>query len=211
MKTKNEILNLGVIKGSIVLLDYFGMEVVGIIDRVEDKEIIFTESVITKEKRLHNVWIRKPSLKENERFLLSNINHIELLKDEDYTEILSSVNLESKHITECQFGRLISSLIKNKENLKTFETSVFSKENALNHSCVKFKIKTNPTKSNWCHITLYSSDNCTQLILVLTSEYFDKTKNENKVSVKEEYIDTFDDKGIDSVIEKFESLTGLIF
>lgn len=170
MKTKNQILSLNVFEGCAVEVLYLGMKVVGLFKEVDNEKITFVESVIIE---LPQKEVKCPSIKLNQKFDLRGVDEIEIKSILNYQYCLEHHNLESPNLNYYLNSNKIISYITNADNFKNLIISEFS---------VKFKIKTNPTKANWVSISFIPEQNLYQL--ELTSEYFDKSKQENISNTK---------------------------
>lgn len=171
MKTKNQILSLNVFEGCAVEVLYLGMKVIGLFKEVDNEKIIFVESTIIK---IPQREVKCPSIKLNQEFDLRGIDKINLIPSiSHYKYLLEYHNLKSQNLNYYLNSNKIISYIKNAYNFKNLIVSEFS---------VKFKIKTNPTKANWVSISFIPEQNLYQL--ELTSEYFDKSKQENISNTK---------------------------
>ena len=84
MRSKNEILNLGIVEGSTIIFHYLGMEVFGIFKEVNNEKIVLVESIIRKTDVQHNVDVKIPVIKLNQEFLLAGVNYISKIDIDDY-------------------------------------------------------------------------------------------------------------------------------
>ena len=171
MKTKNQILSLNIFEGCAVEVFYLGMKVIGLFKEVDNEKITLVESTIIK---ISQREVKCPSIKLNQEFDLRGIDKINLIPlISHYKYYLEYHNLKSQNLNYYLNSNKIISYITNADNFKNLIVSEFS---------VKFKIKTNPTKANWVSISFIPEQNLYQL--ELTSEYFDKSKQENISNIK---------------------------
>ena len=171
MKTKNQILSLNIFEGCAVEVFYLGMKVIGLFKEVDNEKITLVESTIIK---IPQREVKCPSIKLNQEFDLRGIDKINLIPlISHYKYYLEYHNLKSQNLNYYLNSNKIISYITNADNFKNLIVSEFS---------VKFKIKTNPTKANWVSISFIPEQNLYQL--ELTSEYFDKSKQENISNIK---------------------------
>lgn len=175
MKTQ-EFAEFGLVEGTCVRINYSNMEVYGIHHYLKDNELHLSESVITKSNINRNEKIVDILIKKNDFCKLELINSLRVITPSLYKEELRDMgckNLEESEVNYYMVSQdLLINCIMNLDNKK----DIFVFENG-----VKFKIKTNPTKANWCTIKLVS-DNTFELSF--TSEYFDKATSVLKSSVK---------------------------
>lgn len=195
MITKEDIVEQGLHFGSIVKLDFQGLEVFGIIKEFTLKRLFFIESFITKSKRGD---LSKISLIKDDSFLNECIDNIESISKEEYIENLQKI----KEIYVSLIG-----IVTNFNTLLSLfsDKSIFlSKDNFFyDGNKIKFKIKTNKTKANWCYIERAKLS----IKMKFTSEYKDKQKG-LIISVKEEaeLPISIPDKEIKNTFEKITEL-----
>ena len=183
MRSKNEILNLGIVEGSTIIFHYLGMEVFGIFKEVNNEKIVLVESIIRKTDVQHNVNVKFPSIKLNQEFLLEGINYILNIDIDSYKSILNDLNLNSLNIDNYLNSNLIISYMNDKNNLNNIIISKFG---------VKFKVKTNLAKANWVSIVAIPEQQT--FMLELTSEYFDKASKSVISNTKMlEYVDSLEE------------------
>lgn len=183
MRSKNEILNLGIVEGSTIIFHYLGMEVFGIFKEVNNEKIVLVESIIRKTDVQHNVDVKIPVIKLNQEFLLAGVNYISKIDIDDYKVILNDLNLNSLNIDNYLNSNFIISYMNNKDNLNNIIISKFG---------VKFKVKTNLAKANWVSIVAIPEQQT--FMLELTSEYFDKASKSVISNTKMlEYVDSLEE------------------
>lgn len=183
MRSKNEILNLGIVEGSTIIFHYLGMEVFGIFKEVNNEKIVLVESIIRKTDVQHNVDVKIPVIKLNQEFLLAGVNYISKIDIDDYKVILNDLNLNSLNIDNYLNSNFIISYMNNKDNLNNIIISKFE---------VKFKVKTNLAKANWVSIVAIPEQQT--FMLELTSEYFDKASKSVISNTKMlEYVDSLEE------------------
>lgn len=199
MITKQDIIEQGLHFGSIVKLDFQGLEVFGIIKEFTPKFLIFSESFITKSKRGE---LSKISLKKDDSFLNECIDNIESISKEEYIKNLQKI--KEAYVSFVGIFTNFNSL------LSLFsDKSIFLKKDSFIYdgNNIKFKIKTNKTKANWCCIKKSST---ASILIEFVSEYKDKQKNIVVSSLKEmlEIPSSSSDEEIKNI---FEKTTGLKF
>lgn len=183
MRSKNEILNLGIVEGSTIIFHYLGMEVFGIFKEVNNEKIVLVESIIRKTDVQHNVDVKIPVIKLNQEFLLAGVNYISKIDIDDYKVILNDLNLNSLNIDNYLNSNFIISYMNNKDNLNNIIISKFG---------VKFKVKINLAKANWVSIVAIPEQQT--FMLELTSEYFDKASKSVISNTKMlEYVDSLEE------------------
>lgn len=183
MKSKNEILSLGIVEGNTIIFHYLGMEVFGIFKEVNNEKLVLVESIIRKIDVQHNVDVKIPSIKLNQEFLLEGVNYISKINIDNYKSILSDLNLNSLNIDNYLNSNLIISYMNDKNNLNNIIVSEFG---------VKFKVKTNLAKANWVSVVAIPEQQTYKL--ELTSEYFDKASKSIISNTKMlEYVDSLEE------------------
>lgn len=175
MKTQ-EFVEFGLVEGTCVRIDYSNMEVYGIYHYLENGKLHFTESVITKSNIKRGEKIVDIFIKKNDFCKLELIDSLKVITPSSYKEDLRNMdckNLEESEVNYYMVSQyLLQNCVMNIDNKK----DIFVFENGI-----KFKIKTNPTKANWCTIKLIGDD---IFEVSFTSEYMDKVTNTIKSSTK---------------------------
>lgn len=199
MITKQDIIEQGLHFGSIVKLDFQGLEVFGIIKEFTPKSLIFSESFITKSKRGE---LSKISLKKDDSFLNECIDNIESISKEEYIKNLQKIKEAYVSFVGIvtNFNSLLS-LFSDKSIFLNKDSFIYDGNN------IKFKIKTNKTKANWCCIKKGPQ---LSILIEFVSEYKDKQKDIVVSSLKEmlEIPSSTSDEEIKNI---FEKTTGLKF
>lgn len=175
MKTQ-EFAEFGLVEGTCVRIDYSNMEVYGIYHHLENGKLQLSESVITKSNIKRGEKIVDIFIKKNDFCKLELIDSLRVITPSSYKEDLKNMdckNLEESEVNYYMVSQyLLQNCVMNIDNKK----DIFVFENGI-----KFKIKTNPTKANWCTIKLIGDD---IFEVSFTSEYMDKVTNTIKSSTK---------------------------
>ena len=175
MKTQ-EFAEFGLVEGTCVRIDYSKMEVYGIYHHLENGKLQLSESVITKSNIKRGKKIVDIFIKKNDFCKLELIDSLRVITPSSYKEDLKNMDCKNLEESEVNYYMVSQYLLQNCAMNIDNKKDIFVFENGI-----KFKIKTNPTKANWCTIKLIGDD---IFEVSFTSEYMDKVTNTIKSSTK---------------------------